>query len=57
MDSQYLDTSESPSWVHLKYLGAVNGWLLVLKTHEKSLHGMDEAAHHIETNIMDDGLQ
>jgi hypothetical protein len=55
MDSQYLDTSESPSFVHMRYLGAASGWLLDLKRHEKSSQGMDEATHHIEANIIDDG--
>lgn len=54
MDSQYLNTSESPSFVHVKYLGAVNGWLLVLKKGEKSSQGIDDATHHIEANIIDD---
>jgi hypothetical protein len=48
MDNQYLGTSESPSFVHMKYLGAVGGWLLVLKKHEKSSQGIDDATHHIE---------
>jgi hypothetical protein len=56
-DSQYLDTSESPSFVHVEYRGAVNGWLLVLKKQEKSSQGIDEATHHIETNIIDDSVQ
>jgi hypothetical protein len=56
-DSQYLNYSESPSFVHVKYGGAVGGWLLVLKKHEKSSQGIDDATHHIETNIIDDSVQ
>lgn len=57
MDSQYMDTSESPSFLHVKYLGGVSGWLLVLKKHEKSSQGIDNATHHIETNIIDESVQ
>jgi hypothetical protein len=56
-DSQYLDYSESPSFVRVKYLGGVGGWLLVLKKHEKSSQGIDDATHHIETDIIDDSAR
>jgi hypothetical protein len=56
-DSQYLNYSKSPSFVHVKYTGAVGGWLLVLKKHEKSSLGIDDATHHIETNVIDDSAQ
>lgn len=57
MDGQYLDISDSPSFVHVKYLGAANGWLLVPRKCEKSSQGLNDATDHIETNIIDDSVQ
>lgn len=57
MDAQYLNTSDSPSFVHVKYLRAPNGWLLVPKKGEKSSQGLDDATDHIEANIIDDSGQ
>jgi hypothetical protein len=56
-DSQYLDYSEEPTFVHVRYLGGVSGWQFVPKIHEKSSHGIDDATHHIETDIIDDSAQ
>ena len=57
VDRQYLNSPESPSFVHVKYVGASSRLQLVLKTHEKSLLWIDDATHHIETHILGDTAQ
>lgn len=57
VEGQQLNSSDAPSFIHVKYVGGVLGWLFVPNLHVKSLQGIVDATHTIEIHIIDDGSQ
>ncbi|MGA3206095.1 MAG: hypothetical protein ABSF12_26675 [Bryobacteraceae bacterium] len=57
VEGQQFNSSDAPSFIHVKYVGGVVGWLFIPNQHVKSQQGITDATRTIETNIIDDGLQ
>ena len=49
------NSSDTPSFVHVKYVGGALGWMLAPRQNVKFLQGIVDQTHTIETNIIDDG--
>jgi hypothetical protein len=56
VEGQKFNSSDAPSFIHVKYVGGAVGWMYFTNQHAKSQQGITDATRTIETNIIDDGL-